>query len=98
MENCCKYLQHAKKHAEDLAAGDAFATSVREEEQVHRREEMGDRQRDVEDDAEDDADVAGTVLLPELECRLGEGLSVLEKRDVDTVCIAGMGERTLSRK
>ena len=31
--------------------------------------------------------------VPRLELRLGEGLSVLEEGEVDTVCIAGVGER-----
>ncbi|CAN0111559.1 unnamed protein product, partial [Discosporangium mesarthrocarpum] len=30
--------------------------------------------------------------MPRLECRLGSGLSVVGEGEVDTVCIAGMGE------
>lgn len=30
--------------------------------------------------------------IPRLECRLGNGLSALEEGEVDTVCIAGVGE------
>lgn len=30
--------------------------------------------------------------VPRLECRLGNGLSALEEGEVDTVCIAGVGE------
>lgn len=35
--------------------------------------------------------VVAAAGLPRLECRLGDGLAVLEEGDVDTVCIAGVG-------
>ncbi|CAM9529604.1 unnamed protein product, partial [Ectocarpus fasciculatus] len=34
-------------------------------------------------------------VVPRLECRLGDGLAVLEEGEADTVCIAGVGVRTM---
>ncbi|CAM9877743.1 unnamed protein product [Ectocarpus sp. 13 AM-2016] len=34
-------------------------------------------------------------VVPRLECRLGDGLAVLEKGEADTVCIAGVGVKTM---
>ncbi|CAB1100275.1 unnamed protein product [Ectocarpus sp. CCAP 1310/34] len=34
-------------------------------------------------------------VVPRLECRLGDGLAVLEEGEADTVCIAGVGVKTI---
>ncbi|CAN0154241.1 unnamed protein product [Ectocarpus sp. 4 AP-2014] len=51
-----------------------------------------------EDSSGDGAGNEGAVadeVVPRLECRLGDGLAVLEEGEADTVCIAGVGVKTM---
>lgn len=53
------------------------------------------RERPVQDGSSGLDGTAATGAVPRLECRLGDGLAVLENGEVDTVCIAGVGAYVL---
>eukprot|EP00903_Cladosiphon_okamuranus_P013732 g12785.t1 len=56
---------------------------------------MGRDQGVLGDGVDGEEEPGGAADLPRLECRLGDGLAVLKEDDVDTVCIAGVGVKTM---
>lgn len=78
-ENVKSYLQHAE---EAMVAAPSFAGGAF----------RGDGSLGVCEEARrtSDKDIM-PASIPRLECRLGDGLNVLEEGEVETVCIAGVG-------
>lgn len=87
----CLHANGANVIAVDRAAGPLEV--ARQNIGSYLRHAMGNTNLVRETVYHDDVQESMCEGIPRLECRLGNGLSALKKGEVDTVCIAGVGER-----
>ncbi len=100
-ENARLYLRHARKESSSAAAAPVAEGGAP---RVRRYAGFLDTAAGARGpppqgigDGIGEGEVVDAADVPRLECRLGEGLAVLEPGEVDTVCIAGVGEYFLKQ-